>query len=101
SSLSGLGNIETEIRNYATRRSRTRVRTAGRSIDQRDETQNKFASALAAPIRVRVRYVSAHPAIDGNFNWDTDKAMPRTKHLDLTHEFPPDEFSEFTQLAGR
>jgi hypothetical protein len=89
SSLSRPGNLETETGNNATRRSWTRVRTTGRSIDQCDKTQDKFASAFAALLGVRVRNVSAHLAIDGNFNWDIDEAMHRAKHLYLTHQFPP------------
>jgi len=87
--------------NNATCRSRTRIRTAGRSIDRRDKAQNNFASAFAATFRRRVCDVSAVLAIDGDINRDADETIDRAKHFDLAHEFPPLDFRFSTQLAGR
>ena len=90
-----------ENRNDAPLRGWTRIRASGWLVDQGGQMQDKLAATLATSFTERIRHSFAVPAVNGFVDWDTDEAVRRAKHLDLTHEIPPDERGTTMQPAGR
>ena len=101
SALRRPGHFQMRSQNDTSGGSWTRVRTTGRVVYQRGQMQDKPAATFTTKLSGGVRNVFAVLAVDCLVDWDTDKAVRRAKHLDLTHEIPPDERGTTMQPAGR